>query len=519
MERLIQNCMIIDGSGEPAFSGSVGIDRGKLTVYREGPLPHAETVTDGTGLTVMPGFIDAHSHGDLTMQSRYALVSKLNQGITSQIAGQCGVSMFPADPERGEDFRKFVKGLAPHPDLPEDGNGFRDAEAFLSWAAGGPVGTRSFVGHGALRLFVMGYENRKPDAAELERMKQVLRACIRQGAMGLSCGLVYPPSCYAENDEILALLRVCREEGGMFACHPRNEADTCIEARAESIRLAMEAGVPLSFSHLKAAGRDNWGKPARMLEMAEEMLDRGGRILIDTYPYTAGATSLDVSIPPEYFTHGRAGMVRALQDPKERERIRSVILTKTPYENYVYNCGGWEGVLIGSCDRMHDGEGLTVAEYARRLGLDDPFDAYVKVLVENGGSALGTYFHMSPEDVERILLHPACVVGTDGLIGAPDGNPHPRAFGTMPHAIRMMTSGPHAVKIEEAVRKMTGQTADFFRLSRKGYIRTGMDADLLLTDLNRLSDTADYRNGNGLCTGILEVISGGRTVFREGEGF
>ena len=519
MERLIRNCTILDGSGEKAFPGSVGIDRGKLTVYREGPLPNADTVTDGTGLTVLPGFIDSHSHGDLTMKSRYPLVAKLNQGITSQIAGQCGVSMFPADPGRKEEFLRFVKGLAPHPDT-DDGKGLADAEAFYAWTSDCPVMTKSFVGHGALRLSVMGYANRKPDAAELERMKRILRTCIRQGAMGLSCGLVYPPNCYADNDEILALLRVCREEGGMFACHPRNESDRCVEAREESVRLAEEAGVPLCFSHLKAAGRDNWGKAGEMLQLAERMLDRGGRILIDTYPYTAGSTGLDVSIPPEYFTHGRPGMVRALEDPAEREKIRSVILTKTAdYENYVYNCGGWEHVLIGSCDRMHDGEGLTVAEYAERLGMEDPFDAYVKVLTENGGSALAIYFHMNPAEVEQVLLHPACAVGTDGLLGAPDGNPHPRTFGTMPHAFHMMTSGEHAVSAEQAVRKMTGLPADFFGLSGKGYVRTGRDADLLLIDPKRFRDTADYRHGNGLCTGILEVISGGKTVFREGDGF
>ncbi|MEN6340167.1 MAG: amidohydrolase family protein, partial [Clostridiaceae bacterium] len=247
MDFLIEHCTIIDGTGSPAYLGSVGFESGRMRVYTGGTLPNASEIIDGTGLTLVPGLIDAHSHGDLTMTSVYAARAKLTQGVTTQIAGQCGISMFPAGGGREALFTRFVSGIAPHPDFPEDLSRLSSAKSFFGWVESlrYPVTTKAFVGHGTLRLWAMGYENRKPDAGELKRMEDMLRACIREGALGLSTGLVYAPSCYADNDEILALLRVVAEEGGVYATHPRNEGDGVIESRRESIRLAKEAGVPL----------------------------------------------------------------------------------------------------------------------------------------------------------------------------------------------------------------------------------------------------------------------------------
>ncbi len=304
MDIIIERVRIIDGSGAPAFLGSVGMEQGRLRIFRGAGAPAAALHIDGAGLTAVPGFIDAHSHGDLTLVSPYAAASKLTQGITTQVAGQCGVSLFPCAPKETEQLRRFVAGIAPYPELPDDpAAACESAGTFFDWMERlqSPLTTRCFVGHGTLRLWAMGYASRRPDEVELKRMQAMLRRCLREGAMGLSTGLVYAPSCYADNDELLALLRVVHEEGGYYATHPRNEADTVIEARAEANRLAMEAGVPLCVSHLKAAGRANWGKPHRVLELIDRAVDDGLDALIDCYPYAAGNTSLNVSIPPRYF--------------------------------------------------------------------------------------------------------------------------------------------------------------------------------------------------------------------------
>lgn len=493
--------------------GSVGFTQGKLRVFRGNDLPHARETIEAYGLSLVPGFLDAHSHGDLTLLSPYATLSKLSQGITTQIAGQCGVSLFPAGGAGERHFTRFASGIAPYPDLPEDLCRLADAEAFFNWLkeTQNPLTTKCFVGHGALRLWAMGYENRKPDAAEQKRMQDMLRACIRQGALGLSTGQVYAPSCYADNEEILALLRVVQEEGGIYANHPRNEGDRVVEARAESMRLAKEADVPLCVSHLKAAGRQNWGKPHEMLLALDQAMEQGLRAMIDCYPYAAGCTSLNVSIPPRYFTRGMKGLLEALQSPIEREIIREEIGRISDYDNYAYNSGGFSGVYISSCPIDHRAEGMFITEYAQQAGME-PFDAFCDILIRNQGLGLGIYFHMSEEDMLEILTHPRCVIGTDGLIGKPGENPHPRAFGSTGRAYDLLVRQKKLLSPEAMIHKMTGQTADFLRLPQKGHIRDGADADVLLIDLNRFCDAATYQNGSALTQGIRQVFIGGQAV-------
>lgn len=512
METIIQNCTIFDGTGTPAFVGSVGFDSGKIRVFRGNEHPLAQHSIDARGLALVPGFIDAHSHGDLNLVSPYATLSKLSQGITTQIAGQCGVSLFPACTDEAQ-YTRFVSGIAPYPDLPNDVSMLSSAKGFYAWleTLQNPISTKCFLGHGTLRLWAMGYENRKPDAGELSRMKGMLRSCIREGALGLSTGQVYAPSCYADNDEILELLRVVHEEGGVYANHPRNEGDRVIEARAESMRLAMEADVPLCISHLKAAGKQNWGKPHEMLRQIDRAVEHGLRAIIDCYPYTAGCTSLNVSIPPRYFAHGVRGLLEALNDPKERNLIREEIGRISDYDNYVYNSGGFSGVYVASCPLDHGAEGMFVSEYAQKFGMD-PFDAYCDILIRNEGLGLGIYFHMSENDVCEIMSHPLCVLGTDGLIGKAGENSHPRAFGSTARAYDLLVREKKLLTPEAIIRKMSAQTAEFLGLSGKGRIADGMDADVLLIDLNKFRDTASYQNGSGRTEGIEKIFICGREI-------
>lgn len=505
--------MVIDGTGAPAYAGSVGFEQGCFRIFRGGDVPVAREVIDAAGLALVPGFIDAHSHGDLTLVSPFAARSKLGQGITTQIAGQCGVSLFPAGGESPALFPRFVSGIAPYPDLPDDLSRLGTASGFFDWlnSLESPLNTECFVGHGTLRLWAMGYENRKPDAGELERMKSMLRRCIREGALGLSTGLVYAPSCYADNDEILALLRVVREEGAVYATHPRNEGDFVEEARAESIHLAMEADVPLCVSHLKAAGRRNWGTTHAMLQTLERAVENGLSAMIDCYPYTAGCTSLNVSVPPRYFTRGLGGLIDALQSPDEREIIREEMSRPSDYDNYVYNSGGFSGVYVSSCPFDHSAEGMFISDYAKKISAD-PFDAFCDILIRNKGLGLGIYFHMSEDDVVEILSHPLCVLGTDGLIGRRGENPHPRAFGSTGRFYRLLTHEKALLSPEAAIHKMSGQAAQFLGLGGKGRIADGMNADALLIDLKNFRDTATYQSGDSTCIGIERIFIGGKEV-------
>ncbi len=513
MNYLIRNCTIYDGTGAPPFSGNVGFAHGRLLVFRAGEEPPADTVIDAQGRALTPGFLDAHSHGDLTLQSPYATRSKLGQGITTQIAGQCGVSLVPANNADRSRFSRFVSGIAPFPDLPNDLNLLGSMAGFSRWLeeTKNPITTRCFVGHGTLRLWAMGYENRKPDAGELDRMKGMLRRCIRQGALGLSTGQVYAPCCYAQNDEILSLLQVVHEEGGAYANHPRNEGDRVIESRAESMRLAMEADVPLCVSHLKAAGRQNWGKPRTMLSQLDRAVEDGLRAMIDCYPYTAGCTSLNVSIPPRYFEKGMPGLLVALNSATEREIIRAEMNRASDYDNYVYNSGGFSGVYVASCPVDHRAEGMFVTEYAEKAGME-PFDAFCDILIRNNGLGLGIYFHMNEDDMTQILTHPLCVLGTDGLIGQAGDNPHPRAFGSTARAYDLLVRQKKLLTPEAMIHKMSGQAAAFLGLSSKGRVADGLDADVLLLDLDRFCDMATYKSGNAPTQGIEKIFIGGREI-------
>ena len=513
MDTLIQNCMIYDGTGNPAFRGSVGFSRGVMQVFRGDAVPQSKNIINAGGLALVPGFIDAHSHGDLTLVSPYATRSKLSQGITTQIAGQCGVSLFPYGGAGKAQFTRFVSGIAPYPDLPEQLTQLESAAGFYSWleSLDNPITTKCFVGHGALRLWAMGYKNRKPDAGELDRMKAMLRRCIREGALGLSTGQVYAPCCYADNEEILALLRVVHEEGGVYANHPRNEGDRVVEARAETMRLALEADVPLCVSHLKAAGRQNWGKPKTMLDALDRAVEQGLRAIIDCYPYTAGCTSLNVSIPPRYFTGGMSGLLRALKDQHEREIIREEMSRISDYDNYVYNSGGFSGVYVSSCPVDHRAEGMFITEYAEKAGMD-PFDAFCDILIRNNGLGLGIYFHMSGDDMTQIMTHPLCVLGTDGLIGKSNENPHPRAFGSTARAYRLLVREKRLLSPAAMICKMSGQTADFLGLPTKGHIADGADADALLIDLDQFFDLAYYPHGSLPTQGIKKIFIGGREI-------
>ena len=510
---LLKHCTVIDGTGAPTFAANVGFADGRVQLFRDGACPPAEHTIDAGGLTLVPGFLDAHSHGDLTLVSPLATRAKLGQGITTQIAGQCGVSLFPASAAQAGVFSRFVSGIAPYPDLPENIARLESAQGFFSWldTLSNPLTTKCFVGHGTLRLWAMGYENRKPDAGELSRMQAMLRRCIREGALGLSTGLVYAPSCYADNEEILALLRVVHEEGAIYATHPRNEGDFVEEARAESIRLALEADVPLCVSHLKAAGRHNWGKPRAMLQQLDRAVEQGLRALVDCYPYTAGCTSLNVSIPPRYFAHGLDGLLEALGSKAERAVIREEMSRPSDYDNYALNSGGFTGVYVSSCPVDHSAEGMFVSEYAAKIG-KDPYDAFFDLLLANGGLGLGIYFHMNEDDVVSILTHPLCVVGTDGLVGREGENPHPRSFGTMAHAYNLLVRNRQLLTPEAMIHKMSGQTAAFFGLANKGVLADGADADALLLDLDRFTDVATYSNGAASCEGIQSVFIGGRRI-------
>ena len=347
---LIRQASIIDGTGRPAFSADVAIQNGKLLLNP--PEADAAEIIDAAGLTLCPGFIDVHSHGDRLFGTYAGQLSKTNQGITTELTGQCGTTQFPfsTDPEKRD---LLMQRIGPQP---EGGAGHTSLESYLNWVNTLPKTCHFgiYIGHSAVRVSAMGYANRKATPEEVEVMKAMVREAMEHGAMGMSSGLIYAPSCYADEEELVALCKVVAEYGGFYATHMRNEAEQLEEAVAEAIRIAERSGCKLDISHHKFCGRENWGKSARTLELIRQARQRGVDVTFDVYPYLASSTALNVCLPKEFFSHGPDAMQVLLRDPAIRAELKAQILS---IDGRFFHCGGWDGILVTGAPKNRDAEG------------------------------------------------------------------------------------------------------------------------------------------------------------------
>ena len=515
MDTIIRGVTIVDGSGKPAFVGDVGIQAGKLYVNPAGT--RADTVIDGTGKYLCPGFIDAHSHGDQILGQEQAKLSKVSQGITTELAGQCGGSMFPVN-EKTIDMAKGLLSIGTL-SFPEEMPQWVDGKSYFQWARKVPLAAnmKLFIGHTTLRIAVMGYDDRRPTAQELERMKALVRDAMEQGAMGLSSGLIYAPGCYGDVEELSELCKVVAEYNGFYATHMRSESDFLVEAVEEALEIGRRSGAKVWISHHKACGRANWGKIEKTLEMIDRANAQGMEVTVDHYPYTANMTNLNIPIPPKYFdSEGVDGVVRMLSTPEGRARIRADMERKDcGYDNFYQNAGGFDGIFVSGCPGLLEADGKFVSDYAREIG-KDPFDAYFDIIQANGGKANGIYYTISEEDLCRIIQDPNACVGTDGNCRSMEEKTHPRTFGTFPRAIRRYHKGLGLLSLEEIIRKITSFPAQRAGLDNKGLIADGYDADLVLFDYEKLTDRADYLNSTALAGGIEAVFVNGEVVYRDG---
>lgn len=514
LDLLIRNARIVDGTGRPAVSGSIGIRDG-VFVSVCGSEPAAVTV-DAAGRVAAPGFIDAHSHGDLILGSRDAHLFKTQQGVTTELTGQCGLSMAPAVPEHLASVQTLLSmGTARFPAQMADWGLFSQ---WMDYAETCPktANLAAFVGHSTLRIAVMGMADRPATARELDRMKGLLREAMEAGACGFSTGLIYTPSCYAGEDELVELAKVIAPFGGVYASHMRNEANDAVEAVKETIRIGQKAGAMVDISHHKVMGRANWGRHRETLRLIHEANDRGCPVICDQYPFPRSMTTLNACMPPWYFSDGFAAMTERLKDPAFRARVRAEMEDPNGgFDNSYLNSGGWEGVYVYLAAATPEAEGRTVAEYADLIG-KDPWTAFFDLCVENRCATGGVYASMSEDDICDIIRDPYCVIGSDGLTRSWAEKGHPRASATFPYALNRFVKEKKILTLEEAIRKMTGQTADFFRIPRKGYIREGFDADLVLFDPDRLHNPATYRDPNRITEGMDLVLAAGQPVWENG---
>lgn len=476
---LIKNGNLIDGSGAEEFCADVAVTNGKIVTIGTN-LGVASQVIDATGLVVTPGFIDSHSHSDAAIFSFPGQIEKVEQGITTSIGGQCGLSPAPVVKDG-----KLVK-----------------MSDFYKKAYETPQGSNIslFAGHCSLRSAVMGMDVRKPTPEELEQMKDLLRDGMDNGALGVSFGLIYPPSCYAQTDELIALAKVAAEKGGMIAAHIRNESDQLEEAVEEFISIVKAAGCRGVISHHKAAYRQNHGKVKKTLAMVEQANREGCEIYCDVYPYTASKTALSARFIPKAYINGN--LPETLKDPAKRQSFKEAALAELGEDL------SW--VLLCDCHAYPQYSGLRLNEAAKLHGKDG-FETAFDIL-EKEPRAQGCYFTMCEEDVETVIAWKRSMICTDSGIAGNFRFYHPRLRGSFPRALGRYVRERKTVSLPELIRKMTALPAKVYSLQNKGLLKEGFDADICIFDPETISDKATYTEVSHRAEGLRWVIVGGQVA-------
>jgi N-acyl-D-amino-acid deacylase len=514
---LVQRARVVDGSGAPSFVADVAISGDTIAEVGTLASPQAKVLIDGTGLTLSPGFIDLHTHSDYTLLVNPLAESKVHQGVTTEVIGNCGTS--PA--ALGDEAFPIIRARMQQQYQLDVS--WRTLAGYLQClaASGMAVNVVPIVGHGTVRSAVMGYAQRPPTADELLQMQALVAEAMADGAFGLSTGLVYAPGCYADTDEIIELAKVVRQAGGMYFSHIRGESDTVLEAAQEAITVGERAGVAVQISHLKTAGRENWEKTPALLDLLDQANARGLDVTGDMYPYTAGATSLGALLPPWVHEGGLAKLLPRLRDAQVRARIRQDIEQGLDGWWNPARAAGWAGVQISRAQRHRSYQGRSLGDIAA-LRQQDPLEAALDILLAEEGNAGVVLFMMGEVQVQAILQHRRVMIGSDAGAAAPygvlaQGHPHPRAYGTFPRILGTYVRERGVMSLEEAIFRMSGLTAWRLGLSDRGFVRPGYKADLAIFDAQQIADQATYDLPHVYPTGIRWVLVNGQVILHDGE--
>lgn len=508
---------IYDGSGSAPVVGDVAIIGDSIVAVGDIGAMRGTTEVDATGLAVAPGFINMLSWGTESLLYDGRGLSDVMQGVTLEVFGE-GSSMGPiTDTMRREMIAEQgdVKFDVPWTSLGQ----------YLEHmvAQGVSVNVASFIGATTVRVHELGYENRAPTADELVRMQELVRAAMREGALGVGSSLIYAPAFYAQTDELVALMKAAAEYNGMYISHLRSEANQLLEAVDELIRIARESGAPAEIYHLKQAGRDNWNKLDAVIDRIEKARADGVRITTDMYTYTAGATGLDAAMPPWVQEGGYEAWSARLRDPAVRRKVMQEMRTPTnAWENLMLLAGSPDRVLVigFKADSLKRHTGKTLAAVAKEMNLT-PEETAIELVIRDGSRVGTVYFLMNEDNVRRQIQLPYMSFGSDGGALAPEGpflksNPHPRAYGNFARVLGQYVREEQLITLEEAVRKLSAMPAEHLGLRRRGKLAPGYHADVVLFRADSIADRATFENPHQLAVGVRHVYVNGVAVVTDG---
>src|SRR3954471_7939554 len=487
-DLVIKNGRIVDGTGSPWYRGDIAV-RGdaiaRIAPRIEAP---AARVIDAAGKVVAPGFIDLHTHARRGIFQVPTAENYVRQGVTTIMEGPDGSSPLPVRP--------FLERVAAARVTPNFG---------------------LFVGQGSVRDEVIGPVNRKATAAEIERMRGIVRQGMQDGAFGLSSGLFYVPGTFTPTAEVVELAKVAGRMGGIYISHMRDEANGILESVRETIEIGEKGGLPTQITHHKIIGKANWGKAVQTLKMIDEARARGVDATIDEYPYTASSTSIQAALMPAYALEGgRDAVLKRLQTPGMRNELRKETARILAEER---GGGDPNNVQLSRCDWDHSLDGKRLGDVTRGRGLEPTLDNAAETvfwIVEKGGCG-GIFHAIDEDDLQRILRHPATMIGSDGEVPIfGEASPHPRSYGTFVRVLGRYVRELKTITLEDAVRKMSAFPAQRIGLTDRGVLREGMKADIAVFDAATIRDTATFDRPHQYAEGVAVVIVNGQIAFENG---
>jgi N-acyl-D-amino-acid deacylase len=539
---LITNGFIFDGTPSQPYKADVGISSDKIVfvnkkskVRSQKSRVTAAKIIDARNLAVAPGFIDTHSHSEFTLLADSRAEGKVCQGITTEINGNCGLSAAPlygdALIQREDDLRDLG--------IRERWSTFSQYFHILK-KRGIAINFATLAGHGNIRASAIGYEDNRPDEIALKKMKTFLKKTISEGALGLSAGLIYPPGVYSETEELVELCKVLSEpcnplshlvsnhpsssfskweKGGVgiYTTHMRSEGDRLLESIEETIRIGMETGIKIHISHIKTSGRENWNKIGRVLSLMEEAGKQGVSLTCDAYPYTASSTDLDTVLPSWVYSGGREGELKRLKETRLREQIKKQILDIDPAKDY------WKKISISSVSSEKNRwmEGRSLYDIASLQG-KEPVDILFDILIEERLMVSAIFASMHEGNLKKFLSLPYCMIGTDSSarsFSGPTykGKPHPRGFGSFPRFLGKYVRGERLMSMGEGIHKITMLPAQRFGIHKRGIIKRGAYADIVIFDHERVMDKPTFKDPFLKSEGIYYVFVNGVPALREGQ--
>jgi N-acyl-D-amino-acid deacylase len=507
-DTVIYGGTLYDGSGAPGIAADIAISGDRIAgigANLAGLYPGARKF-DAGGLAVAPGFIDIHTHSDLSVLRNREMRSSVHQGVTTELTGNCGITMGLVQPET--------------PAFKQEMHWLEREGLLLRWTRLGgffslledeglSCNMATLAGHGTIRKAVMEFAERAPDATELARMRRIVADAMEDGAVGLSTGLEYLPGGYADLDEICALAEVARDAGGFYASHLRSEGDQFLEAVDEAIAVGERTGIPVQLSHHKAEGKANWGKVRTTLARMQSARDNGLDVMTDQYPYTAFMTGLMLILLPEWARNGSPeDVVARLTDIETRARIEQEVLSSGLDFN---------AIQIGIARSQPEVQGLTLTQLAQRSETN-PAAAGIDLLIAEKGWVGAAHFALSEDDVELVLRDPHTMIGSDGVATTPGGDkPHPRCYGTFPRILGRYVRERGVLSLPDAIRRMTGLPARRLGLRDRGLLAPGCKADITVFSPTSIADVATFEDPHRYPTGIEFVFVNGRLTIEHGD--